>query len=132
MASGVYLHFLCLFLYCHVTLLCSLCQTVMVSCLRCKNLWISMTTSIVFLFNLGNLPCHLFAHRCTLLWFFNDVKSIVLSFRPYPTIHPPLVSSSGSLSLTFNDGLVPNLCIGNREQGFNISHFSINIFFNII
>ena len=71
-AFGHYLHFFCLSVYCHVTRLCSLCQPVMVSCLRCKNLWISMTTLIIFLFTLGKPR------------YFHDVKSIVLSLRPAP------------------------------------------------
>ena len=59
--------FLFFFVYCHVTLFCYFCQPVMVSCLRCKNLWISMTLPIVFLFTLGKsfmvyshigVPCH--------------------------------------------------------------------------
>ena len=67
--SGVYLHFFCISVYCHITLFCSLCQPVMVSCLSCKNLRISMMTPIAFLFTLGReafhviyshigVPCH--------------------------------------------------------------------------
>ena len=41
---------------------------------------------LFFCLHMANLSCHLFTHRCTLSWYFNDVKSIVLSFRPYPAI----------------------------------------------
>ena len=129
------LGFICIFfvsfVYCHVTLFCFFRQPVMVSCLRCKNLWISMTLPIVFLFTLGKsfmvyshigVPCHGTLITKNLLFLVSDHTQ---SYRLL------LQSSSGTLSLTFDNSLVPNLCIGNKEKGLNISHFSINIYFSI-
>ena len=128
MVWGSFAFFFCLSVYCHVTLLCSLWYPV----LGVKIYRFSWRLLLFFCLDLANILCHLFTHRCTLSWYFNDVKYIVLSFRPYPTIPHPLISSSGCLSLTFDSSLVPNVCIGNKEQGFNISHFTIHICFNII
>ena len=58
---GQYLHFFCFSIYCYVTCLFSLYQPIMVSCLRCKNLWIFMMTPIVCLFTLGK-PFMSFSH----------------------------------------------------------------------
>ena len=91
-----------------------------------------MTMPIAFLFTLGKHVMSFIHTSCTLSWYFNDVKSIVLISDHTESYPWPLQSSSGSLSLTFDNNLVPNFCSGNKEQGFNISHFSINIYSNTL
>ena len=83
-AFGQYLHFFCFSLYCYVTCLCSLCQLVMVSCLRLKIYGFPWRLLLFFCLHLANLSCYFSTLKCNPSWYFDDVKSIILSLRSAP------------------------------------------------
>ena len=76
---------------------------------------------IVLLYTLDKHSCPLFIYSCTLSWYFNDLKSIVSKARGCASSHHlSLVSSLRSLSWTFDNGLVTNLCIRNKEKALTV------------
>ena len=81
---------------------------------------------LFYCLHLTNTPDHLFTHSCSLSWYFNDLKCIVSSAKDrLPPHHQFLVSLSRSLSWTFDNGLVTNLCIRNKEKALiNTSHLT--------
>ena len=113
---GQYLHFFCFHVYCHITSLCFLCQPIMVKLLTCK-IYSFPWRCLLFCLHFHSIVLNL-------LFLFRFCPESALAFGIYYFRCQVItqldswahISSSGILRWTFNNSLVHNLSIGNKDK----------------